>query len=78
MHDFYIYLVSLLLLQWSIPTPFFKFILFLYVASWLNDVNSDYCNGSFFMGRYFHKFHEKLALCENIIVNSYASAVLLQ
>ena len=28
MHDFYICLVSLLLLQWSIPTPFFKFIIF--------------------------------------------------
>ena len=32
----------------------------------------------FFTGRYFHKFHEKPAVCENIIVNSYASFVLLQ
>ena len=31
-----------------------------------------------FTGRYFHKFHEKVAFRENIIVNSYASVALLQ
>ena len=31
-----------------------------------------------FTGQYFHKFHEKVAFRENIIVNSYASVAFLQ
>ena len=31
-----------------------------------------------FTGRYFHEFHKKVALHENIIMNSYANVALLQ